>query len=49
MKRHDRHWGLLVLFLVLSLGLGAAEDGSGPAHVTLVDPDGNAILIDQHF
>ena len=26
-----------------------AEDGSGPAHVTLVDPDGNAILIDQHF
>jgi catechol 2,3-dioxygenase-like lactoylglutathione lyase family enzyme len=26
-----------------------AEDGTGPAHVTLVDPDGNAILIDQHF
>ncbi len=24
-------------------------DGSGPAHITLVDPDGNAILIDQHF
>lgn len=22
-------------------------DGEGPAHVTLVDPDGNAILIDQ--
>lgn len=22
-------------------------DGDGPAHVTLVDPDGNAILIDQ--
>ena len=20
----------------------------GPAHITLVDPDGNAILIDQH-
>ena len=26
-----------------------AEDGTGPAHLTLVDPDGNAILIDQHF
>jgi hypothetical protein len=26
-----------------------AEDGEGPAHITLVDPDGNAILIDQHF
>lgn len=23
-------------------------DGSGPAHISLVDPDGNAILIDQH-
>lgn len=23
-------------------------DGSGPAHITLLDPDGNAILIDQH-
>lgn len=22
--------------------------GTGPAHITLVDPDGNAILIDQH-
>lgn len=22
--------------------------GSGPAHITLVDPDGNPILIDQH-
>lgn len=26
-----------------------AEGGDGPAHITLVDPDGNAILIDQHF
>jgi catechol 2,3-dioxygenase-like lactoylglutathione lyase family enzyme len=26
-----------------------AGDGTGPAHITLVDPDGNAILIDQHF
>ncbi len=26
-----------------------ADEGSGPAHITLVDPDGNAILIDQHF
>jgi len=23
-------------------------DGSGPAHIALTDPDGNAILIDQH-
>ena len=26
----------------------ADESGSGPAHLTLVDPDGNQILIDQH-
>lgn len=26
-----------------------ADDGAAPAHITLVDPDGNAILIDQHF
>lgn len=25
------------------------EGGSGPAHVALVDPDGNQILIDQFF
>lgn len=25
-----------------------AADGDGPAHITLRDPDGNAILIDQH-
>ncbi|QKJ19161.1 VOC family protein [Microbacterium hominis] len=24
------------------------ESGSGPGHLTLVDPDGNSILIDQH-
>ncbi len=24
------------------------ETTSGPAHITLVDPDGNSILIDQH-
>lgn len=23
-------------------------DGTGPAHISLFDPDGNAILIDQH-
>ena len=23
-------------------------DGTGPAHIALTDPDGNAILIDQH-
>jgi len=26
----------------------ADEDGSGPASITLEDPDGNPILIDQH-
>lgn len=26
----------------------AEMQGSGPAHITLTDPDGNAILIDQH-
>lgn len=26
----------------------ADPDGSGPASITLVDPDGNPILIDQH-
>ena len=26
----------------------ADPDGSGPDYITLVDPDGNSILIDQH-
>lgn len=26
----------------------ADESGSGPGHLTLLDPDGNAILVDQH-
>lgn len=26
----------------------ADSETTGPAHITLVDPDGNAILIDQH-
>ncbi len=26
----------------------AGPDSTGPAHITLRDPDGNAILIDQH-
>ncbi|MGF1506346.1 MAG: VOC family protein [Anaerolineae bacterium] len=26
----------------------AAAEGEGPAHATLVDPDGNPILLDQH-
>lgn len=26
----------------------ADESGTGPAHITLNDPDGNPILIDQH-
>lgn len=25
-----------------------AAEGEGPAHITLIDPDGNPILIDQH-
>lgn len=33
-------------------GIALTEDtdpgGSGPAHIALTDPDGNAILIDQH-
>ena len=27
----------------------AADNTEGPAHISLVDPDGNAILIDQFF
>jgi len=26
----------------------ADESGSGPAHATLLDPDGNPVLLDQH-
>ncbi len=32
----------------VTLATRADEDTDGPASVTLVDPDGNAILIDQH-
>jgi lactoylglutathione lyase len=32
----------------IALTQEADETTSGPAHVTLVDPDGNAILLDQH-
>ena len=32
----------------LSPVLAADESTTGPAHLTLVDPDGNPILIDQH-
>jgi len=32
----------------IALSTEADESGSGPANCTLVDPDGNAILIDQH-
>jgi catechol 2,3-dioxygenase-like lactoylglutathione lyase family enzyme len=31
----------------VTLTLEADETTTGPAHITLVDPDGNAILIDQ--
>ncbi len=35
----------------IKLETGVADDAgeSGPAHVALVDPDGNSILIDQFF
>lgn len=26
----------------------ASDNPEGPAHITLIDPDGNAIMIDQH-
>lgn len=32
----------------LELTTEADENGSGPGHFALVDPDGNAILVDQH-
>ncbi len=32
----------------LSLATQADETGSGPAHFTLADPDGNSLLFDQH-
>ena len=32
----------------LRLEQRADETGSGPAHLALLDPDGNPILIDQH-
>lgn len=33
----------------LELTETAEPDSTGPAHITLVDPDGNPILIDQFF
>lgn len=33
----------------LNLGERTDPEGTGPGHITLTDPDGNAILIDQHF
>ncbi len=32
----------------LELTTAADADGTGPASLTLIDPDGNPILIDQH-
>ena len=32
----------------LTLATEADESTSGPASLTLIDPDGNPILIDQH-
>lgn len=33
----------------IELDRSADPDGTGPDHITLFDPDGNAILIDQFF
>lgn len=37
---------------LLESGIAMAQatdpDGTGPAHISVVDPDGNVILIDQH-
>ena len=33
----------------VTAGVAAEAGDSGPAHVSLVDPDGNAVLIDQFF
>lgn len=32
----------------IELTVEANPDTTGPAHITLIDPDGNALLIDQH-
>ncbi|MGL5891313.1 MAG: VOC family protein [Bacteroidia bacterium] len=32
----------------IQLATEADESTTGPAHITLTDPDGNAVLIDQH-
>jgi len=42
--RHLEDAGIAV---VSGIDAGAGEDG--PANITLIDPDGNAILIDQFF
>ncbi len=34
--------------LGVAFTLEADESTSGPAHATLIDPDGNQILLDQH-
>jgi catechol 2,3-dioxygenase-like lactoylglutathione lyase family enzyme len=32
----------------LALAVEADDKGQGPAHIVVVDPDGNSLLIDQH-
>ncbi|MEO0812340.1 MAG: VOC family protein, partial [Myxococcota bacterium] len=32
----------------MALAAEADPESSGPAHIMLIDPDGNPILIDQH-
>ncbi len=32
----------------IALTQEADESGSGPAHIAMLDPDGNPVLIDQH-
>lgn len=44
-----REIGAALIEAGVELGETVADDNpEGPAHITLTDPDGNAILIDQH-
>jgi lactoylglutathione lyase len=33
----------------VALDTAADPEGTGPAHFMIIDPDGNPILVDQHF
>jgi hypothetical protein len=38
-----------LLELGLELAVETDPEGSGPGHISLVDPDGNPVLVDQFF